>query len=79
MTNEDAFQLIKAALETVCPGVSSEICIATDLAEIERLDSLHLMEMLFELENQLGKKIDNISDEYSDFRVEALIQILIQV
>jgi acyl carrier protein len=76
VTNEEALQLIKTALETVCPGSSEDIDTSTDLAAVERLDSLHIMEMLFELENHLGQKIDAIGEDYSDFRVSALIEIL---
>ena len=79
MTNEEALQLIKAALETVCAGASDDIDASTDLSHVERLDSLHIMEMLFELEIQIGQKIEAIGEDYSDFQVSALIAILIKI
>jgi acyl carrier protein len=76
MREEEALELVRNAIEAIRPGSAAQIDTTTDLAEFDQLDSLHLMEFLFELENQLGRKIAAIGEDYADFRVASLIAIL---
>jgi acyl carrier protein len=42
------------------------------------LDSLDSMTFLFELENDLNTKLDAIDETYDDFRVGAIVDIVVQ-
>jgi len=48
----------------------------TDLIEDGILDSLDAMTFLFHLEKELNQKISQIDDEFDDFKIANLIQIL---
>ena len=77
MTNDEALQYIKKAVEDVLPGASESIDASTDLKGDDILDSLDLMNFLFELETAVGGKISAIDESYDDFRVGQLIKLLI--
>lgn len=76
MTNDEAFGLIKEALEQVSPGSAARVSEDSHLSEDEILDSLDLMNFLFELEHLNGGKIEAIDESYEDFRVSSLIKLL---
>ena len=76
MTEGEATELIKKALQQSGAKVPEELLGGTDLVKSGTLDSLQIMTFLFELEMLLGRKIEEIYEEYNDFRPEALTAIL---
>jgi acyl carrier protein len=78
MTKEEALQRINEALEAADSGLSAKIDFNSDLADDGNLDSLQLMNFLFELEEALGVKIEEIYEEYEDYRVSSLVNILMR-
>ena len=77
MNATESVSLIKKAL------ISAEVDIEdyslnedTDLIEEGILDSLDAMTFLFHLEKEVNEKISEIDDEFDDFRITTLIQIL---
>ncbi len=76
MTGDEAFTRIKKAASAVNPKAAEAITATSDLAGDGFFDSLDLMNFLFELESDLGHKIDQIDEDYTDFRVPALVNIL---
>ncbi len=76
MSQEAALERIQRAVDVVVPGKGAAITLSTDLVGENVLDSLDLMNFLFELEQDLGARIPGISDEYEDYRVSALVELL---
>ena len=76
MTGEDALVMIRAALTKVSPGAGDVITFETDLVEDGVLDSLDLMNFVFQLEQMRGTRIDAIDETFDDFRVDRLVAIL---
>lgn len=76
MNNDEALVLIKKAIEAVEPGAGENVSVETHLVEDKVLDSLAVMNFLFELENLMGGDIEEIDEEFTDFRVEKIIEIL---
>lgn len=76
MTRDDALAHIRAALATT--GRSNQVGIneATDLVESGVLDSLDVMNFLFQLEKRLGVKLKSIDMDYNDFRVSSLVDVI---
>ena len=77
MNATESVALIKKAL------ISAEVDIKdyslnedTDLIEEGILDSLDAMTFLFHLEKEVNEKISEIDDEFDDFTISTLIQIL---
>tara|TARA_B100000242_G_C42744620_1_gene347306 strand:+ start:239 stop:481 length:243 start_codon:yes stop_codon:yes gene_type:complete len=77
MNATESVSLIKKAL------ISAEVDIEdyslnedTDLIEEGILDSLDAMTFLFHLEKEVNEKISEIDDEFDDFTIATLIQIL---
>ena len=77
MNATESVSLIKKAL------ISAEVDIEdyslnedTDLIEEGILDSLDAMTFLFHLEKEVNEKITEIDDEFDDFTIATLIQIL---
>ena len=77
MNATESVSLIKKAL------ISAEVDIEdyslnedTDLIEEGILDSLDAMTFLFHLEKEVNEKIIEIDDEFDDFTISTLIQIL---
>ena len=77
MNATESVSLIKKAL------ISAEVDIKdyslnedTDLIEEGILDSLDAMTFLFHLEKEVNEKISEIDDEFDDFTIATLIQIL---
>ena len=61
MTGEDALVMIRAALTKVSPGAGDVITFETDLVEDGVLDSLDLMNFVFQLEQMRGTRIGTAS------------------
>ena len=77
MNPTESVALIKKAL------ISAEVDLEdyslnkdTDLIEEGILDSLDAMTFLFHLEKEVNEKISEIDDEFDDFKISTLIQIL---
>ncbi len=77
MTREDAIAAIRKALTATVGDVEGEITEDTNLVEEGMLDSLDSMTFLFELENDLDTKLAAIDETYDDFRVGALVDIVV--
>ena len=77
MTREDALAAITKALTTTVGDVDGTITEDTDLVEDGMLDSLDSMTFLFELENDLGMKLEAIDETYEDFRVGSIVDIVV--
>lgn len=73
MTEHEAIVLVKKALDEVSPGSGGAITPDSDLVKDEILDSLDLMNFLFELEELYGSKIEEITETFDDYRVSTLI------
>ena len=77
MDRQSALVEIIKAVKAVVPDLDVEITESTDLLEDDVLDSLDSMNFLFELEESIGK-ISSINEDYSDFKVSALIDLLVK-
>ena len=77
MTREDALAAITKALTTTVGDIDGAITEDTDLVEDGMLDSLDSMTFLFELENDLGMKLEAIDETYEDFRVGSIVDIVV--
>lgn len=77
MTREDALAAITKALTTTVGDVDGTITEDTDLVDDGMLDSLDSMTFLFELENDLGLKLEAIDETYEDFRVGSIVDIVV--
>jgi len=78
MTREEALAAITKALTETVGSVDGDVNEDTDLVADGMLDSLDSMTFLFELENGLGTKLEAIDETYEDFRVGALVDIVVQ-
>jgi acyl carrier protein len=78
MTRDEALERIKKALDTTVGTSADDITEATDLVGDGLLDSLDSMTFLFELEQDLGTKLEAIDETYEDFRVGAIVDIVVQ-
>ena len=78
MTSDEVLEIIKSALVATLPDLDQEITLATDLREEDILDSLDLMNFLFELENALGGQVEKIDETYDDYKVQSLVDIIIE-
>lgn len=72
----DAYASIIQALEKTSPGLSGKVSMDTHLVNDGIVDSLDSMSFLFELEQILGKKLDEIDETFDDFRVSRLVEII---
>ena len=73
MTQQDAvFAKIKEALEMTKPGISDKVTMETHLIEDDVLDSLDLMNFMYELETLHGQKIEQIDESFDDYRVNII-------
>ncbi|MEI6689866.1 MAG: hypothetical protein WCN97_10990 [Thermoleophilia bacterium] len=78
MTREEALAAITKALTATVGSVDGEVTEDTNLVEDGLLDSLDSMTFLFELENDLNTKLEAIDETYEDFRVGAIVDIVVQ-
>jgi len=76
MSNERAFEILKDCLAKVVNSDISAIGPDTDLIEDGIIDSLDSMSLLFEIEQKIGEKLPEITDDYEDFRVGSLVDIV---
>ncbi len=76
MTEGQALALIHRALERVESGKSANVALTTNLTEQGILDSLDVMGFLFQIENELGKKLTSIDESHEDYRVSTLIELI---
>ena len=76
MTENEALEMIRASINEVQDGAGDDVTAETDLVKDEVLDSLDLMNFLFELETANGKKIPAIDEDYSDYRVSKIVELL---
>ena len=76
MTESKPLDLIKKALSEVSPGSEDKVTPETHLVDDEILDSLDLMNFLFELEQLHGSKLEQIDENFDDYRVSTLIGFL---
>lgn len=77
MTREGALTAITKALTTTVGDVDGTIGEDTNLVDEGMLDSLDSMTFLFELENDLGLKLEAIDETYEDFRVGSIVDIVV--
>jgi acyl carrier protein len=77
MTREEALMAITKALTTTVGDVDGTIGEDTNLVDEGMLDSLDSMTFLFELETDLGMKLEAIDETYEDFRVGSIIDIVV--
>lgn len=77
MTEAEALDMIRAAIEIVSPGTGETISIETDLQNDDILDSLDRMNFLFELEQLHHAKIEQITDTFDDYRISTLVGFLV--
>lgn len=73
MTQDEALDLIRKAANEVTEGAGDPLTTDTHLLEDEVFDSLDLMNFMFELEELYGQKIEEVTEDFTDFRVAALI------
>jgi len=78
MTREEVFEAIKTAIAAVVPDFSGEITQKTHLTNEDVIDSLDSMNLLFELEESLGKKLTKIDEDFNDYSVSTLIDIILE-
>jgi acyl carrier protein len=78
MTDEQALALIRTAIDKVSAGAGERIGPETDLVVEEILDSLDIMNFLFHLEKAIGHRIESIDQDFSDFRIATLIDLVKQ-
>lgn len=76
MTDEQAFEMVKKAVNSVTPGAGDDITMETHLTEDDVLDSLDSMTFLFELEALNGGPFEDIVDTFDDYRVSSLVAII---
>ncbi len=77
MTREEALTAITKALTTTVGDIDGTLGEDTNLVDEGMLDSLDSMTFLFELENDLGLKLEAIDETYEDFRVGSIVDIVV--
>ena len=77
MTREEALAAITKALTATVGSVDGDVTEDTNLVDDGLLDSLDSMTFLFELENDLGLKLEAIDETYEDFRVGSIVDIIV--
>jgi acyl carrier protein len=76
MKQEQALSMILRALEAAVPGSSSAVTLDSHLVADRIIDSLDLMAFLYELERDCGDSLEEINDDFHDYRVVRLVEIL---
>jgi acyl carrier protein len=80
MTDEEILELIKLAAasynKSADAKLADQITMETDLQELLQFDSLDSTELLFEIERRLGRKISGIEEDFNDFRVTTLTELI---
>jgi acyl carrier protein len=78
MTRAEAYGLIREALEEVSPAAAAKLSEECHLVKDGLVDSLDGMNFLFELEQRLDFKLKAIDEDFDDFRVSRLIDIVVE-
>ena len=78
MTREEALAAISKALTATVGTLDGDLTEDANLIDDGLLDSLDSMTFLFELENDLGSKLEAIDETYDDFRVGSIVDIVVQ-
>ena len=78
MNRAKAYAMIREALEEVSPAAAAKHTEESHLVKDELVDSLDGMNFLFELEQRLGFKLKAIDEDFDDFRVCRLIDIVVE-
>ncbi len=76
MTEDATLLLIRDSLNKVAEGAGDKITPETDLVAEEIVDSLDLMNFLFEVEQTLGTKLTAVTEDYDDYRVSSLMKVI---
>lgn len=76
MTEADALNMIKEALNIVADGMGDKVSMETDLHADDILDSLDTMNFMFELEHLHGSKIEQVTETFDDYRVATIVGFL---
>ena len=72
----EKIKIICECIKMVKPDFNQEITIDTDLIKDGILDSLEAINFLFELENNFSDKIDDIDDDFNDFSVGSIMDLI---
>lgn len=76
MTEDEALDLVRDALDKTVAGSGARVEPSTDLVGDGILDSLDVMNFLFELEQSLGRRLEGIAEDHTDFRVSTLVALI---
>jgi acyl carrier protein len=76
MTEDEALALVRDALDATVPGAGAKADMSSDLVGDEILDSLDVMNFLFEVEQTLGRRLTSIAEDHTDFRVATLVALI---
>ena len=79
MTRNEAYTMIQKALESIEEGICQkfELNENTHLVKSGVLDSLEIMNFIFELEQLHGNQLTSIDETFDDYRISRLIDILL--
>ena len=77
MNQQEALDVVKKCVATACPAYTGDISLETDLIAEKILDSLDSMNFLFELESSIGTNIPEIDEDYGDFRVSKIVDLVL--
>ena len=76
MTKEQAIELIREALADVLAKKIGPLDAKTNLVTDGVVDSLDLMTFLLQLETRAGKKLKAIDENFTDFRVGTIADMI---
>jgi acyl carrier protein len=78
MTEAEALAMIKTAADDVTPGTGAKLSLDTHLQKDGIFDSLDMMNFMFELEHHYDKKIEQVTEDFDDYRVSTLVAFMTQ-
>jgi acyl carrier protein len=78
MTRDESLEHVRGAILETVSDVPKDITESTDLVADGILDSLDQMNFLFQLEKRLDTKLASIDEDYQDFRVSSLVDIVMR-
>ncbi len=76
MTRDESLEHVRSAIRETVADLTNDITESTDLVAEGILDSLDQMNFLFQLEKRLDTKLASIDEDYQDFRVSSLVDIV---
>ncbi len=76
MSRETLLQTVIESVLAVNEDFDGTITEDTDLVSDKILDSLDSMNFLFELEKRLDRQIEGINEDYDDFRVASILNLI---